>query len=222
MSKNGSCHLNIVKSVLSDLQSINYSGFIVLRSTVPAGTCDDLGIYFMPEFLTEKNYIQDFINNKDWVFGLLNKDSDELFKNTITQLFNLAYQHKRIAYNQLNFLTNKEAEMVKMFKNCFLATKVSFCNEIAELCRVKGINYENVRKIAVLDPRIGESHSCVPGHDEFFGYGGTCFPKDTNNLKHEIEKEGINSYIINGVVKRNDEIDRPEHDWKDNKGRAVI
>ena len=162
MSKNGSCHLNIVKSVLSDLQSINYSGFIVLRSTVPAGTCDDLGIYFMPEFLTEKNYIQDFINNKDWVFGLLNKDSDELFKNTITQLFNLAYQHKRIAYNQLNFLTNKEAEMVKMFKNCFLATKVSFCNEIAELCRVKGINYENVRKIAANDDRI-HRHTNVPG-----------------------------------------------------------
>ena len=67
MSKNGSCHLNIVKSVLKDLESINYQGFIVLRSTVPVGTSDELGIYFMPEFLTEKNFINDFINNKGWI-----------------------------------------------------------------------------------------------------------------------------------------------------------
>ena len=68
MSKDGSCHLTIVNSVLNDLQSIHYKGFIVLRSTVPAGTSDDLGIYFMPEFLTEKNYIQYFINNKRRIF----------------------------------------------------------------------------------------------------------------------------------------------------------
>lgn len=222
MSKNGSCHLNIVKSVLSDLQSINYSGFIVLRSTVPAGTCDDLGIYFMPEFLTEKNYIQDFINNKDWVFGLLNKDSDELFKNTITQLFNLAYQHKRIAYNQLNFLTNKEAEMVKMFKNCFLATKVSFCNEIAELCRVKGINYENVRKIAANDDRILHSHTNVPGPDGKYGFGGTCFPKDTSSLRYVMNESGVTPYILDAIITRNELVDRPEHDWNSNKGRSVV
>ena len=72
--------MNIVRSVLKDLESINYQGFVVLRSTVPVGTSDELGIYFMPEFLTEKNFINDFINNKDWVFGLLNKDTDETFK----------------------------------------------------------------------------------------------------------------------------------------------
>ena len=130
MSKDGSCHLNIIESVLNDLRGINYQGFIVLRSTVPAGTCDKLGVYFMPEFLTEKNYINDFINNKDWVFGLLGSERDELFKETMTRLFNTAFKNERIKYDDLNFLTNMEAEMVKMFKNCFLATKVSFCNEM--------------------------------------------------------------------------------------------
>ena len=222
MSKNGSCHLNIIKSVLNDLQSIDYKGFIVLRSTVPAGTCDELGVYFMPEFLTEKNYISDFINNKDWVFGLLNKDSDKEFKTTITKLFDLAFNNERIVYNNLNFLTNKEAEMVKMFKNCFLATKVSFCNEVAELCKIKGINYENVRTIAANDDRILHNHTKVPGHDGKSGFGGTCFPKDTSSFRYEMNKAGMKPYVLDAIITRNEKVDRPEQDWNDNKGRAVI
>ena len=222
MSKNGSCHLNIIKSVLNDLQSIDYKGFIVLRSTVPAGTCDELGVYFMPEFLTEKNYISDFINNKDWVFGLLNKDSDEEFKTTITKLFDLAFDNERIVYNNLNFLTNMEAEMVKMFKNCFLATKVSFCNEVAELCKIKGINYENVRALAANDDRILHSHTKVPGHDGKGGFGGTCFPKDTSSLRYEMNNAGMKPYVLDAIITRNEKVDRPEQDWNDNKGRAVV
>ena len=80
MSKDGSCHLNIIESVLNNLSHINYSGSIVLRSTVPVGTCDKLQCYFMPEFLTEKNYIDDFINNKDWMFGLLDLPEDDIMK----------------------------------------------------------------------------------------------------------------------------------------------
>ena len=222
MSKNGSCHLNIIKSVLNDLQSIDYKGFIVLRSTVPAGTCDELGVYFMPEFLTEKNYISDFINNKDWVFGLLNKDSDEEFKTTIAKLFDLAFENDRIKYNNLNFLTNMEAEMVKMFKNCFLATKVSFCNEVAELCKIKGINYENVRALAANDDRILHNHTKVPGHDGKSGFGGTCFPKDTSSFRYEMNKAGMKPYVLDAIITRNEKVDRPEQDWNDNKGRAVV
>jgi len=57
------------------------------------GTCDSLKCYFMPEFLTEKNYIKDFYNNKDWIFGLSNNEKDIEFKNIITKLINLAYLH---------------------------------------------------------------------------------------------------------------------------------
>ena len=183
MSKNGSCHLNIIESVLNDLKSINYKHFIVLRSTVPPGTCDKLNVYFMPEFLTEKNFINDFINNTDWVFGLLNKSRDEEFKLKISELFTLAFENDRIKYNNLNFVTNKEAEMIKMFINCFLSTKVSFCNEMYQFCEINGINYENVRKIAANDDRILHSHTKVPGHDGSRGFGGTCFPKDTSSLR---------------------------------------
>ena len=131
MNKNGSCYLEIIKSVISALDNINYNNFIVLRSTVPVGTSDNLNCFFMPEFLTEKNYINDFINNKEWIFGLLeNNKKHELFKQTIKELFTIAYDHKKIKNNVIQFVTNKEAEMIKLFRNCYLATKVSFCNEM--------------------------------------------------------------------------------------------
>ena len=224
MNKDGSCYLNIIHSVLQDLRNINYNKFIVLRSTVPAGTCDDLGVYFMPEFLTEKNFINDFINNKDWIFGLCGKDSekDQQFKQQISKLFSLAHKNDRIKYNNLSFVTNKEAEMIKMFKNCFLATKVSFCNEMHQFCEKKGVNYENVRKLAANDDRILHSHTKVPGPDGRKGFGGTCFPKDTSSLRYEMQMAEMNPYIMNAIIERNEKIDRPEKDWNDNKGRAVV
>jgi nucleotide sugar dehydrogenase len=222
MSEDGSCCLNIIKSVLKDLSNIQYDGFIILRSTVPPGTSDILNVYFMPEFLTEKNFQQDFINNKDWIFGLLNESTDELFKIKILLLFDLAFQNNRIKYNNVHFLTNKEAEMIKMFKNCFLSTKVSFCNEIYEFCKIKGINYEVVRKIACNDERIVHSHTNVPGHDGKFGFGGTCFPKDTSSLLYEMKRENMKSYILQNVVDRNTNVDRKEKDWENDKGRAVV
>jgi UDPglucose 6-dehydrogenase len=224
MNKDGSCYLQIVKSVFYDLQNINYQGFIVLRSTIPVGTSDDLNCYFMPEFLTEKNYVYDFINNKDWIFGLLNVDEnkDNVFKSKIQELFDLAFQNDRIKHKNLHFLTNKEAEMVKMFRNCYLATKVSFCNEIYEFCGKKNVNYENVRKLAANDDRILHSHTQVPGHDGLKGFGGTCFPKDTSSLRYEMNKCNMKSYILEAIIERNENVDRPDKDWFENTGRAVI
>lgn len=223
MSKDGSCYLEIIKSVLKNLEKIQYQGSVVLRSTVPVGTSDELKCYFMPEFLTEKNYVDDFINNKDWIFGLLELDheKDDQFKDKITELFNLAHKNDRIKYNTLHFISNKEAEMVKMFRNCFLATKVSFCNEVYEFCQIKGINYENVRKAAANDDRILHSHTKVPGHDGKKGFGGTCFPKDTSSLKYEMIKTGMKPYIMEAITERNEKVDRPEKDWTNDVGRAV-
>ena len=68
MNKDGSVYLNIVESVVNDLKNIDFNNFVVIRSTVPPGTCDSLNVYFMPEFLTEKNYENDFINKNFFVF----------------------------------------------------------------------------------------------------------------------------------------------------------
>ena len=224
MNADGSCHIGILQSVVNNIKNICNldENLIVIRSTVPPGTSDDLNCYFMPEFLTEKNFVNDFINNQHWIFGLKEKSQDSIFIEKITELFNLSYQADKIKFNNLHFVTNKEAEMIKLFRNNYLSVKVGFCNEIAEFCDKKDINYENVRKLAVLDPRIGESHSRVPGHDGKKGFGGTCFPKDTNNLKCEMKKIGMKSYIIENVVERNENVDRSEKDWNSNKGRAVV
>ena len=224
MNFDGSCHIGILESVVNDIKNICNldENLIVIRSTVPPGTSDDLNCYFMPEFLTEKNFVNDFINNQHWIFGLKGKSQDSKFIEKMSELFNLSYQAEKIKFNNLHFVTNKEAEMIKLFRNNYLSVKVGFCNEIAEFCGKKNINYENVRKLAVLDPRIGDSHSQVPGHDGKKGFGGTCFPKDTNNLKCEMKKSGMKSYIIENVVQRNEHVDRPEKDWNSNKGRAVV
>ena len=222
MRKDGSCHLGIITSVIDDLKNINFQGLFVLRSTVPPGTSDSLKCCFMPEFLTEKNFLEDFISNKKWIFGIQDDSSASSNKDILTSLIDLAHRNKKILYNNIEFMTTKEAEMVKMFRNVFLATKVSVCNEFAQYCEAKGINYENVRAVATEDVRIGPQHSKVPGHDGKRGFGGTCFPKDTASLCHDMKKANVKPYILEAVIERNNVIDRPMQDWKNNVGRAVI
>ena len=222
MNKDGSVCVKIVQSVVNDLKNINYGGFIVIRSTVIPGTSDNLGCYFMPEFLTEKNYLYDFKNNPLWIFGLKNEERDEIFKKKITKLINYAYENGCINSKNIEWMSNKEAEMVKYFRNTFLSLKVSYCNEIYQYCQLKGINYNRIRNIAASDSRIGLSHTMVPGHDGKMGYGGTCFPKDTNGLLCDMKKMGMKSYILENTVKRNEKVDRKEKDWLLDKGRVII
>lgn len=221
MDKNGECYLGILKSVIEELNSLNYNGFKVIRSTVPVGTSKKLGCFFMPEFLTETNYIHDFIHNKHWIFGYLNERKKE-FKEIIMSLFKKSHTYKTIKYCNIHFLPTDEAEMVKLFRNCFLATKVSFCNEINEFCSLKKIDYEKIRELATMDERITPSHSNVPGKDGHYGFGGTCFPKDISNLRFEMEKEGMKSFVLSSVIERNEKVDRTEKDWLNDKGRASV
>lgn len=224
MMKDGSCYLKILESVINDLSTIKDLNDIcvVIRSTVPPGTADRLNCFFMPEFLTEKNYLNDFKNNPQWIFGLKGTEQDEKFKYLIELLFHLSKEYKQIKYDKCTFLLNKEAEMVKLFRNTFLATKVSFCNEIYDYCLSENINYNNMIKFACDDNRIGHSHSMVPGHDGMRGFGGTCFPKDINNLLTLMNNNGVSSYILKNVIKRNIEVDRVEKDWESDKGRAFV
>ena len=112
--------------------------------------------------------------------------------------------------------------MIKLFRNNFLSTKIAFCNEIYQFTKIHSVDYETVRELATRDPRIGASHTRVPGHDGKFGYGGTCFPKDTNNLLHHMKESNMESYLIKATVERNENVDRKEQDWKLDNGRAVI
>ena len=220
----GSCHLEIVRSVVENIRALNIHAHIVIRSTVIIGTCDELDCYFMPEFLTEKNWANDFYQCINWIFGMQkgNDIANQDFMNEMTALINDAHEEGNIKYNKITFVPNKEAEMIKYYRNTFLAIKVSYSNEIHEFCSKNNIDYETVRQVATEDRRIGNSHTAVPGPDGRLGFGGTCFPKDTHSLLHQFEAAGIKSYILRSAVQRNNEHDRPESDWKSDIGRAFI
>jgi nucleotide sugar dehydrogenase len=218
MCSDGSCSLKLVNKVITELkQIVSNTVDIVLRSTVIPGTSDNLGVYFMPEFHTEKNWQEDFYLCSDWIVGS-NGNTD--FETKMTHLINNAYRHGKIKHNTLHFISTKQAEMVKYIRNCFLATKVAFFNEIEEYCRTADIEYNTVKNLAAIDYRIGISHTKVP-NDGKRGFGGTCFPKDMHALHHDMIQRGMKSYIIGAALERNETVDRPEKDWLQDKGRAT-
>lgn len=229
MDKNGKNYMGIVTSVVNQLKSIasydKMKNHIVIRSTVLPGLSSKMDCFFMPEFLTEKNWPNDFYNCQNWIFGLLDTENDErnkAFQEKITKLIDFAWNEDKIKYKNCLFVKNEEAEMIKYFRNTFLALKVSYSNEMYDYCQAKGINYDIVQSIGSLDPRIGESHTKVPGHDGKRGFGGTCFPKDTSALLRDFEDSNIPCFILKGAVERNNKIDRNEQDWLQDKGRAFL
>ena len=116
----------------------------------------------------------------------------------------------------------EEAEMVKYFINAFLAVKVSYANELFNLCDKMNIDYDKVSRIAQYDDRLGNSHFKVPGPDGKFGFGGSCFPKDINSLIDIFSKKDVKSYLLNAAWNRNINEDRIDRDWEKLIGRAVV
>lgn len=216
-----SCHTKLIDEYIHKLNH----NFIIVRSTVPIGYCDNHRVFFMPEFLTEKNWKTDFITNKHWLFGIYENcpfEIENTYKERITALINRAYDNKCIQYNEIHFGKNKELELNKIIRNTFLATKVSFFNEIYDLASTLNIDYNNVIKYVEFDDRIGNTHMLCPGHDGKRGYGGTCFPKDIHSLYHQINHNKIDSYIIQSVIERNEKKDRIEKDWMQDINRTNI
>ena len=218
----GKTSMKCVDTVIHQLRELNYAGFIIIRSTVPVGTSDAHSCCFMPEFLTEKNAITDFTNNPNWVFGCNDDDKKDAFMELMTRIIHAAHAHKKIAHDRITFMSNKEAETVKYFRNTFLATKISFCNEIHAFCNKQGIDYARMVDVAAEDARISKSHTSVPGHDGRFGFGGTCFPKDIISLRAQMAEADVQHYVIDAVIHRNDNIDRVEKEWMHEIGRTFV
>ena len=222
MKKDGSCDTSIVEAVVKDINDMvvsrNVSGRIVaIKSTVPPTTterlnkeCGNIPIVFNPEFLTEANFIEDFKNQNRIIIGGPRPASTKL-----RQIYSLVFPNVSIIKTG-----STTAEMVKYMTNTFLATKVSFANEMKMFCDFFNIDYDKVVEYSTYDERLGKSHWAVPGPDGHYGFGGSCFPKDINALIKVAEKWDIPSNIISAAWKTNLEV-RPEQDWKELKGRAV-
>ena len=218
MRKDGSCDLSILKSVIEEIDSIaNGDHILVIKSTVPPGTTSKLNeaynnikLVFSPEFLTEANSFEDFKNQNRVIVGGP-RPASTIVKN----LF-------RVAFPKIDIIKtgSNTAEMVKYFANCFLATKVSFANEMRQICEQVDIDYDKVVEYSLYDKRIGKTHLSSPGPDGKLGFGGSCFPKDINALIYFATNVGVDPAVLQAVWNKNLEV-RPEKDWENLKGRAV-
>ena len=222
MNADGTCNTSIVESILNEINfaQLDTRPICVLKSTVPPGTTEQLAkrfsnitLMFNPEFLTEKNYINDFLSQVNIVLGYVTTFSE------IRPVIDLYAE--RFPNASISLVKSKEAEMIKYVANTFLATKVAYLNEIWQICEKVGISYNHMIGILKEDTRLGDTHWQVPGHDGHFGFGGTCFPKDINALIQYANQNGQDTPLLNAIWQKNLEV-RPERDWELDKGRAVI
>ena len=216
MNKDGSCNVDLVREVLFKINT-ETKAIVVNKSTVIPGTTEkfnkefkNLEIVFNPEFLTERNATEDF-NNQDRIILGGPRPATTVLKQIYSTVFPNAYVIKT---------GSRHAEMIKYFTNCFLANKVSFANEIHELCSILNLDYDKVVEYAILDNRLGKSHWSVPGPDGDFGFGGHCFPKDLSAIIKMTEDLGTTNNVLKSAQKTNDKL-RKNRDWESMKGRAI-
>jgi UDPglucose 6-dehydrogenase len=216
MNSDGSCNTDIVEGVIKEIDEIGETKGIVVKSTIPPMTTEKwnekykTNIVFNPEFLTERNAVSDYENQNRIILGGPRPTTTEL-----KQIFSKVFPNSHIIKTDSTY-----AEMVKYLTNTFLSVKVSFANEVYQLCDKLKIDYDKVIEYATMDERLGESHWGVPGPDGDFGFGGHCFPKDLAALIHLSKDMDTTNNILIAAQKTNDEV-RKNRDWEKMKGRAV-
>ena len=204
--KNGSsADLSQVYNVAKELSSsINKFKIIITKSTVPVTTGDEIekiiskkndkkkfSIVSNPEFLREGEAIRDFTYPDRIVVGSNDKKSNQILKNLYSPLISKGAQYINTS--------RRAAELIKYASNAFLATKITFINEIANLCEKTGINIEDISIGMGLDKRIGGRFLRAGP-----AYGGSCFPKDTKAIVSTADNFKTNLSVIKSVIKSNE------------------
>lgn len=234
MKKDGSCDTSIVESVLREMADVPGERVAVVKSTVPPGStvkwnerfnATGLQVVFCPEFLTEANALDDMREQDRIILGGP-IGAVERVEQVMKAAFSGVPVHKT---------TSTNAEMVKWTANAFLAVKVSYANEVYQLCQALGtdVTYDEVVRLATLDGRLGSSHWKVPGPmradtadgpatgDYAFGWGGSCLVKDCNAWISLAKALGVSPTMTEAAWQKNLEV-RPGRDWEQLKGRAVV
>ena len=202
--EDGSADLSYILGVAENLGKIldDYK-VIIDKSTVPVGTAAkvsaaikkntkvDFDVVSNPEFLREGYAVEDFMKPDRVVIGT----SSEKAKNLMEELYKPFVRQG----NPIIFMDEKSAELTKYAANSFLATKITFMNEIANYCEIIGADVDKVRKGIGTDSRIGKRF-LFPG----IGYGGSCFPKDVKALNKSGIDENFQFKIINAVMDVNE------------------
>jgi len=198
----GSVNLDYVKKAAEDIaKSMNGYKVIVDKSTVPVGTGDVVGrtismhyhgdfeVVSNPEFLKEGDAVADFMNPDRIVIGSENKKAEEIMLSIYENLGG-----ERV------LTTVKNAELIKYASNAYLATSISFINNIANICEKVGADVTEVSRGMRMDKRIGPYAFLTAG----VGYGGSCFPKDVKGLIQTANEYGVGFEILDSVESTNE------------------
>ena len=203
MNNDGTCNLNYVFEVAKSIaKAMNGYKVIVNKSTVPVGTAEkvkeviknntsyNFDVVSNPEFLKQGAAVDDFLYPDRVIIGSDSPKATEIMQEIYSSFMRTA--------NRIIYMDVKSAEMTKYAANAFLATKISFMNEVANLCELTGADVEMVRIGISTDTRIGNKF-LFPG----IGFGGSCFPKDVNALIKIAEDSGSEFSILKAVDKVN-------------------
>jgi UDPglucose 6-dehydrogenase len=206
--ENGKADLKFVNQVAKEIgQKITNYCVVVDKSTVPVGTGDEVesiiqkeldkrrialnfDVVSNPEFLKEGDALKDFNFPDRIIIGT----NSELAISLMKQLYSPFSMRKA----KIISMSRKDAEMTKYAANAMLATKISFMNEISQICELTGVDVENVRKGIGSDKRIGYSFIYAG-----CGYGGSCFPKDVKAIVQTSKKYNFNPIILDAIEERN-------------------
>lgn len=176
---------------------------VLIKSTVTPAVVETFdqvypnhSIVYSPEFLRANTAEQDFLNQRYVVLG---GEDPECFWH---ELFQTTLPKCNLIFN----CTAQEACLVKYSANSFLALKTSFFNQIFDICEKTGMDFDIVRHIISQDTRIGSGHTLVPGPDGERGFGGHCFPKDTEAFTHWANKIEAPVTLVESAIKYNNKV----------------
>ena len=218
--EDGKINLQILDDCLRDISSMStkQDTIFLIRSTIVPGTTrklqnkyNTLNLVFNPEFLTERSANFDFINQSRFIVGGSIKNVEK-----VSSLFRWRFG-ETVSIIETDY---ESAEMVKYMTNTFLATKISFLNDMKILSEAVDAEWYDVLEGFIRDGRVGHTHLNVPGHDGKFGFGGSCFPKDIQAIINFADDLGLSLDTLKGAWKTNLKV-RPEKDWEKLEGRAI-
>ncbi|MEE8385674.1 MAG: UDP-glucose/GDP-mannose dehydrogenase family protein, partial [Dehalococcoidia bacterium] len=202
--EDGSADLSMIETSVRDIaRNVNKRTILVMKSTVPVGTCarieklvtplskHPVTVVSNPEFLKEGTAVDDFLRPDRVVVGSEDPEASEIMR----ELYSPFVRNR----NPILIVRRAASEMIKYAANCYLSTRISFINQIANLCEALDVDVDEVRAGIGHDARIGH-HFMYPG----IGYGGSCFPKDVQALHHVAAEAGLDADLLAAVHQVNE------------------
>jgi UDPglucose 6-dehydrogenase len=208
-AENHSVDLSIIEDVLSWIEA----PLILIKSTIPPGTTDALKakygkrIVFSPEYIGEGKYEVQWWKDKNYPHPTdMKKHNFQIFGGDKADCIEISAFFQKVVgpEPEMCFTDAKTAELCKYMENSWGATKVTFCNEFANIAKAMGVEYPELRELWLKDGRVERMHTAVFPDNR--GFGGKCYPKDVNGIVEHSKANGYEPKLLATVLSVNDEI----------------